>query len=138
MAFTTDDGRTQTALAEINMVPFIDIVLVLLIIFMITSPMLQSAIPVELPRTSAGTTVEDLPLTVTIDRDLRLYLDDEPMPITELIGRISQFRAAGKQGVSLRVDETVRFSTIAMVLDQFAMAGIQDVNLVTEPIVRRP
>jgi biopolymer transport protein ExbD/biopolymer transport protein TolR len=137
MAFTSEDGRTQTALAEINMVPFIDIVLVLLIIFMITAPMLESAIPVELPRTGAAPAIEERPLTVTIDRDLGLYLNDEPMALGVLVTSVTQRRVAGQE-VFLRVDETVRFATIAVVLDELAAGGVLDVNLVTEPIAGAP
>ena len=74
MAFTTREGRTQTALAEINMIPFIDIVLVLLIIFMVTAPVIQSGIEVNVPKTQIVRELAEEKLVVTLDKEQRLYL----------------------------------------------------------------
>ena len=77
MAFTTREGRTQTALAEINMIPFIDIVLVLLIIFMVTAPVIQSGIEVNVPKTQIVRELAEEKLVVTLDKEQRLYLQNE-------------------------------------------------------------
>ena len=69
MAFTTDNGRTQTQLSEINMIPFIDIMLVLMIIFMVTAPVIQSGIEVNVPRTEIVQKLAEERLVVSIDRE---------------------------------------------------------------------
>lgn len=134
MATTTRDGTTQTSLAEINMVPFIDIVLVLLIIFMITTPVLESAIDVDVPETRSGVSVDEQRITITIDRELRIYLEDEPIGIEELVARIEPSGPDTERNIYLRSDETVPFATIAAVLDRLGTGGIRDVHLVTEPM----
>jgi biopolymer transport protein ExbD/biopolymer transport protein TolR len=138
MAFTTQDGRTRSSLAEINMVPFIDVVLVLLIIFMITAPVLDSALPVEVPDSQFGQSVDEQNLTVTIDRERRLYVEDEPASLDQLVGMVQSNLPPSPGNIYLRSDETVPFATIAAVLDRLAMAGIRNVNLVTEPILSTP
>ncbi len=76
--------ETGTSLSEINMVPFIDVVLVLLIIFMITAPILQSGIDVDVPKTKTVKELTQFRMVVTIDRGQRVYLNDKPVNIHEL------------------------------------------------------
>src|SRR5688500_18550669 len=95
MATTSRDGRTQSSLAEINMVPFIDVVLVLLIIFMITDPVIQSSIEVEVPETEFLQEIVDQQNVVTIDNELRLYWKDEPVTIDDLVARVSAAVSTG-------------------------------------------
>ena len=79
---------TQTSLAEINMVPFIDVVLVLLIIFMITAPILQSGIEVDVPKTHTVKELTEQHVVVTIDKAQRIYLGDDPVNIHQLADKI--------------------------------------------------
>src|SRR4026209_1025413 len=90
MAFTSRDGKTQTALAEINMVPFIDVVLVLLIIFMITAPVIQSGLDVDVPQTETVKELSESLLVITIDRKNNLYLQDLPVHIDSIVGKIKE------------------------------------------------
>ncbi len=76
--------ETGTSLSEINMVPFIDVVLVLLIIFMITAPILQSGIDVDVPKTKTVKELTEVRMVVTIDRAQRVYLNDKPVNIHEI------------------------------------------------------
>src|ERR1700679_685990 len=76
--------QTETSLSDINIVPFIDVVLVLLIIFMITAPILQSGIEVDLPKTKTVKEISEPRMVVTIDRAQRVYLDDAPVNIHDL------------------------------------------------------
>ncbi len=128
--------QTETSLAEINIVPLVDVVLVLLIIFMITAPILQSGIEVDLPQTK---TVRDLPETrviVTIDRAQLIYLGDKAVNIHDLGANArAQMHDPQKDSVYLRADEKVPFGIVAMVLDTLKQSGIANVNIVTQPLI---
>ncbi len=133
------DRRAGTSLSEINIVPFVDVVLVLLIIFMITAPILQSGIDVSLPQTTTVREITQEKMVVTIDRAQILYLGNEKVNINELVQRIlAQAPNASKAGVFVRADEVVPWGTLAKVMDALKVGEIEGVNLVTEPISSRP
>src|SRR5215813_12423022 len=90
MAITTREGRTQTTLADINMIPFIDIVLVLLIIFMVTAPVIQSGIEVNVPKTQVVREIAEEKLVVSIDKEQHLYLQNDPVNVNELGDKIRE------------------------------------------------
>src|SRR6201981_4113018 len=90
MAFTTREGKTQTKLAEINMIPFIDIVLVLLIIFMVTAPVIQSGIDVNVPKTQVVREIAEEKLVVAIDKKQLVYLQNEVININQLGDKIHE------------------------------------------------
>src|SRR5690242_18315736 len=124
MAFTTRDGKTQTALAEINMVPFIDVVLVLLIIFMITAPVIQSGLDIDVPTTEHVKEVSESLLVVTIDGKETLYLQDAPVSINDIVAKIKEKLPTLKdQKVYLRADRKVPWETIVAVLDKLNGEG---------------
>ncbi len=131
--------QTETSLSDINIVPFVDVVLVLLIIFMITAPILQSGIEVELPKTQTVKEITEDRLVITIDRAQRIYLGNEPVNIHR-IGQLVRERMRNPQAdaVFLRCDETVPFGSFATVVDELRQSGIQNVSVVTEPISSRP
>ncbi len=131
MAFTTQNRRTQTELAEINMIPFIDIMLVLLIVFMITAPVIQSGIEVTVPRTRSVRQLAEDRLVVIIDADQTIYLQNEEININELGPRILELQPDSAV-VYLRIDENVPWGTMAPVMDRLNQSGIVDINLVTE------
>ena len=132
------DRRAGTSLSDINIVPFVDVVLVLLIIFMITAPILQSGIEVELPKTKTVKEISDERLVVTIDRAQRIYLGNEAVNIRELGSKILQQSPDAKaRAVYVRSDATVPFGSFATVMDALYQAGIQQVSVVTEPIGAR-
>src|SRR5437588_12938177 len=96
MAFSTrSEGRahTHTTLAEINITPLVDVVLVLLLIFMLTAPVLQSGIDVAIPKTRTVNQVTDERMVVTIDREQNVFLQDKPVNVNELPARL---RSTGK------------------------------------------
>jgi biopolymer transport protein TolR len=127
--------QTGTSLSEINIVPLVDVVLVLLIIFMITAPILQTGIEVDLPQTH---TVKEMPqsrVVVTINRAQLIYLGDSEVNIHDLGKKaLSQLNDPKKDPVYVRADTVVPFGVVAMVLDTLQQAGIQTVNMVTKPI----
>jgi biopolymer transport protein ExbD/biopolymer transport protein TolR len=138
MAFTTREGKTQTALAEINMIPFIDIVLVLLIIFMITAPVIQSGIEVNVPKTQVVREITEEKLVVSVDKEQKLFLQNEAVNVNELGAKISEkLLDPDRQSVYLRADESVPFGVIATVMDHLKLAGIQNISVVTQPLEPR-
>ena len=135
MAFTTREGKTQTTLAEINMIPFIDIVLVLLIIFMVTAPVIQSGIEVNVPKTQIVREIAEEKLVVSVDKEQKLYLQNEPVNINQLADKIHEkLLDPTRQSIYLRADEAVPFGTIAVVMDRLKLAGIENISIVTQPI----
>jgi biopolymer transport protein TolR len=124
-----------TSLSEINMVPFIDVVLVLLIIFMITAPILQSGIDVDVPKTKTVSEMTEVRTVVTIDRAQRVYLDDKPVNIHEL-GQLVKAKSKdpAHQSVYLRADATVPFGSWATVVDALRQSGITNISVVTQPL----
>jgi biopolymer transport protein TolR len=135
MAFSAK-GRTQTALAEINITPLVDVVLVLLLIFMLTAPVLQSGIDVAIPKTRTVNQVTEERMVVTIDREQNVFLQDKPVNVNELPARL---RATGhgdpaKRIIYLRADERVPFGAFASVMDAVKQAGITNISIVTRPI----
>jgi biopolymer transport protein ExbD/biopolymer transport protein TolR len=130
--------ETGTSLSEINMVPFIDVVLVLLIIFMITAPILQSGIEVDVPKTKTVKELTEQRMVITIDRAQRVYLNDKPVNIHDLGGQTtSQMKDPQHQAVYVRCDETVPFGSWATVVDSLRQAGIQNISVVTQPLTER-
>ena len=131
--------QTGTSLSEINIVPFVDVMLVLLIIFMITAPILQSGIEVNLPKTQTVKEISDERVVVTIDRGQLIYLGNDAVNIHDLGNKVrAQMRNPQTDAVFLRCDETVPFGTFATVIDTLRTAGIDNVSVVTEPLSSRP
>ena len=137
MAITTREGTTQTTLAEINMIPFIDIVLVLLIIFMVTAPVIQSGIEVNVPKTQVVREIAEEKLIVSIDKEQKLYLQNDPVNVNELGDKIREkLLDPTRQSVYLRADQSVPSQTFATVLDHLTRAGIENVSIVTQPLTQ--
>ncbi|MHB8302996.1 MAG: ExbD/TolR family protein [Acidobacteriaceae bacterium] len=136
MAFTARNGSTQTALSDINITPLVDVVLVLLVIFMITAPVLQSGIEVAVPKTKTVKQITQQRTVVTIDSQQRVYLDDKPVNVNDLPGLLRQKSGANpaKQVIYLRADQRVPFGAFASVMDAVKQAGITNISIVTQPI----
>ena len=122
-------------MAEINMTPFIDVVLVLLIVFMIAAPLLTVGVPLDLPQTRAGAiNIDQRPLTVSIDEKGQVFLQDKQVPVEQLA---SGLQAAAKQGFDERVyvkgAKTVNYGRVAEVMAIVTQAGYKRVALITEP-----
>ena len=125
---------TQTALSEINMVPFIDVVLVLLIIFMITAPILQSGIEVDVPKTHTVKEITQQRLVVTMDKNQLIYLGNDPINIHQLADKIKKQAKHQNDVIYLRADETVPFGAFCTVIDTLRQSGISNISIVTQPI----
>jgi biopolymer transport protein TolR len=125
---------TQSSLSEINMVPFIDVVLVLLIIFMITAPILQSGIEVDVPKTHTVKEITQQRLVVTMDKNQLIYLGNDPINIHQLADKIKKQSKSEKDVIYLRADETVPFGAFCTVIDTLRQSGISNISIVTQPI----
>ena len=135
-------GGRRRPMAEINVVPYIDVSLVLLIIFMVTAPMLQSGVDVDLPKAEARPIDpdQDKPIIVTIDKDGQLYLDAtnqedipvDPATLTEKVTRA----LAEKPGaaVLIRGDQAVDYGRVIMVMAALKNSGVPQVGLMTNPV----
>ena len=138
MAFTVN-GRTTSALADINITPLVDVVLVLLVIFMLTAPVLQSGVEVSVPKTKTVKEITQQRMVVTIDREQRVFLGDSPVNIADLPQRLHQPNTdPAHQVIYLRADERVPFGAFASVMDAVKQAGITNVSIVTQPITKAP
>lgn len=129
--------QTQSTLSEINMVPFIDVVLVLLIIFMITAPILQSGIEVDVPKTTTVKEINEPKLVITIDKNQTVYLGDNPINIHRLGDEVRARLKKPQDSVFLRADESIPFGTFAKVVDALRVTGINNISIVTEPLSER-
>ncbi len=135
MAFTNPKGRTQTSLADINVTPFVDVVLVLLVIFMITAPILESGIEVDLPKTRTVRAVSTERYVVTIDKKQTVYVGNRPVNINKLGATLAErVGDAPATAIFIRADRTVPFGAFAQVVDALKEAEFTNVNIVTEPI----
>ena len=128
-------GEPTAIRATINITPLVDVVLVLLVIFMITAPVLQSGIEVAVPKTRTVKEITEQWLVLTINRDQQVFLGDKPVNVHDL-GR--QLRNASgpssKQVIYLRADERVPFGAFASVMDAVKQAGITNISIVTQPV----
>jgi biopolymer transport protein ExbD/biopolymer transport protein TolR len=135
VAFTSNGGQTRSSLSEINVTPLVDVVLVLLIIFMITAPVLQSGIEVAVPKTRTVKEITEQRMVVTIDRDQQVFLGDQPVNVHELARKLHAGGAdPAHQVIYLRADERVPFGAFATVMDAVKQAGITNISIVTQPL----
>ncbi len=123
------------AMADINMTPFIDVMLVLLIIFMVAAPLLTSGVAVDLPQTKAGAlNVEQKPIAIALDDRGQLFLMDQPIAGADLVDKL-QALAAGDADhrIYLRASKVVPYGRVAEIIGAVTAAGYKKVALVTEP-----
>lgn len=131
-------GRHR-ALAEINITPLVDVMLVLLIISMLAAPMLQKGIPLDLPATETAQDIRDPHTVVSLDRDGRLRLNDQPVH-PDLLERRMKALATGSptETVFLRADKLIPYGEVLLVMDRIRKAGVTRIALVTVPIGGAP
>ena len=120
-------------LSDINVTPFVDVVLVLLVIFMLTAPFIQGAIDVDLPRAEAKQVDLKEGLIVSVSKDGHVYLDKEIVPLTELEYKLNIFKDAFPgRPVFLRADKEVRYGLVVKVVSILKKVGIENLGLVAE------
>ncbi|MGD9763383.1 MAG: protein TolR [Candidatus Binatia bacterium] len=133
MAFSGE--RNNEALSQINVTPLVDVMLVLLVIFMVTAPILQQGIDVNLPRVQGGALAgEDLQLVVTVTTSGALYLNDAKMTPPDLLAKLQAIlRERPDRNVYLRADAAVPYGEVLRVMSTLREAGVQRLGMVTEP-----
>lgn len=121
--------------AEINVTPFVDVMLVLLIVFMITAPLLTVGVPVDLPKTEAkALSADSEPLTITIQPDGTIFLQETEIPMEELVPRLSAMSEAGYQErIFVRGDNAVEYGKVMRVMARLNSAGFTNIGMVTDP-----
>jgi biopolymer transport protein TolR len=130
-------GRRQSALAEINVTPLVDVMLVLLIISMVAAPMLQRGINLELPATETASDINEALVVVSVDRDARIRINDRPVHPDLLLERMTSLAAARPdEMVFLRADKLVPYGEVLRVMDMIRKAGVFRISLVTVPLER--
>jgi biopolymer transport protein TolR len=135
MAFTAANGRTQTSMADINISPLVDVELVLLIIFMVTAPVLQSGIEVNVPKTRTVKEITEERMVISIDKQQRVFLGNDAVNINEIAAKLQQkVKDPSRQFIFVRADEDVPFGAFATVMDAVKSSGITNVSIVTQPL----
>ena len=133
-------GGRRRALAEINVTPFVDVMLVLLIVFMVTAPLLTVGVPVDLPKTKAHTLGQERePLAVTVKRDGSIYLQNTPIAETDLVAKLTAIAANGyDQRIFVRGDKAVDYGRVMQVMGLLSAAGFTHIGLVTDVAKPKP
>lgn len=130
--------RIGTSLAEINIIPLVDVVLVLLLIFMLTAPMMYRGIDVNLPRASAKPTAVEERMVLTVTKERTLYLNDKRVPPGSLDGMLRDaFRNRNDKTLYLKADAGLAYGAVIETMDMVRRAGIERLGMVTEPVRER-
>ncbi len=124
-----------TAISQINVTPLVDVMLVLLVIFMVTAPIIQQGVQVNLPQAKAGAIPgKEEQLVVAITRNGRIYLNDNPMTLAELGQKLRAIRKLQQdKEVYLRADQDVRYGVVMRTIAEIKQAGIERLGMVTRP-----
>ncbi|MGZ5925717.1 MAG: protein TolR [Rhizomicrobium sp.] len=132
--------KRSPAMSEINVTPFVDVMLVLLIVFMVTAPLLTVGVPVDLPKTRAPALGQDKePLSVTVSRDGKIYLQKEVVTEEALVPKLQAISQNGyDQRIFVRGDMTVDYGRVMVVMGLLASAGFTHIGLVTDVAKPKP
>jgi biopolymer transport protein TolR len=135
MAVDTSSQQSGTTISQINVTPLVDVMLVLLVIFMVTAPIIQQGVQVNLPQAKAGAIPgKEEQLVVAINRAGKIYLNDTAMTPAELGQKLRAIRKLkGETEVYLRADQDVRYGLVMRVVAEIKQAGIQKLGMVTRP-----
>jgi len=133
-------GRSGRPMAEINVTPFVDVMLVLLIVFMVTAPLLTVGVPVDLPQTRAKSLGEDRePLSVTIDKGGKIFLQNTPIEADDLVPKLIAISNNGyNQRIFVRGDNSVDYGKVMQVMGLLNSAGFTRIGLVTDTVKKLP
>jgi biopolymer transport protein TolR len=126
--------RIGGSLAEINIIPLVDVTLVLLLIFMLTAPLMYRGIDVNLPKTSGKPTATEERMVLTLTKDQTIYLNDKPVPLAALEQRLATaFKTRQDKTLYLRADQALQYGFVVETMDRVRRSGIEKLGMVTEP-----
>lgn len=135
MAVDASSSREGTTISQINVTPLVDVMLVLLVIFMVTAPIIQQGVQVNLPQTKASAIAgSEEPLIVTVAKDGKIYLNDNVVSLPDLGTKLTAIRRlqSDKQ-VYLLADQDVRYGTVMKTIAEIKQAGIEKLGMVSRP-----
>lgn len=126
--------RFNRPVSDINITPFVDVMLVLLVVFMVTAPMMTVAVPVDLPKTQAHTVNQDKePLVISIDSDGKIFLQDKPLKLDDLVTKLKAVTGQNPDArIFVRGDRELAYGRIMQVMGTISSAGFTKVALVAE------
>ena len=126
--------RTTAIMSEINVTPFVDVILVLLIIFMVSAPLLTAGVPLDLPQSQAkALTADKDPISVSINADGKIFLQETEISLDEIVPKLKAIAAAGyEERIFARGDKTSNYGAIMQVMGAISSAGYRNIGLVTE------
>ena len=128
--------RRKPIMSEINVTPMVDVMLVLLIIFMVSAPLLTVGVPLDLPKTQAKSLEQDKePLTVSVDTDGKVFLQNSEIAVEDLVSKlkaVTETRGGFEERIFVRGDRKVNYGTVMKVMGRISSAGFHRVALVTE------
>lgn len=128
------ETRQRRFLAEINVIPLVDVVLVLLVIFMVTAPMLYRGMDIKLPTSASSTIKPEIRAVLTIEKDQRLYLDKDQLSVAQLERKLRVMKQEHADvSLYLRADRDVPYGVVVQVMDGVKKAGIEKLGMVTDP-----
>ena len=128
------ESRQRRFLAEINIIPLVDVVLLLLVIFMVTAPMLDRGLDVNLPTSASNTIKPEMRAVLTIEKDQRLYLDKDQVSMVQLERKLHVLKEENEDvSIYLRADRDVPYGVVVQVMDGVKKAGIEKLGMVTDP-----
>ena len=132
-------SRKAAPIADINMTPFIDVMLVLLIIFMVTAPLMTAGVPLDLPKTAAGQlNVDQKPVTISINEKAQIFLGENQITLADIAVKIQPLAKAGfEERIYVRGAKQVDYGTVAQVMSAITSAGYKRVALLTEQDSKR-
>ncbi|MGY6707696.1 MAG: protein TolR [Rhizobiaceae bacterium] len=126
-------GRRQTLVSEINVTPFVDVMLVLLIIFMVAAPMMTVGVPIDLPETQArALETQTQPITVSVNAEGQVFLQETEVTVEEVVPRLQAIAETGyDERIFVRGDRTADYGTVMRVMARISSAGYRNLGLVT-------
>jgi biopolymer transport protein TolR len=125
-------NRNRTVLSEINVTPFVDVMLVLLVIFMVTAPLMQQGVDVNLPKAKGKELPPDERISLVIKKDRTVYMNDTPVSMAEMKQKLEAISRLNPN-VFLKADKDVPYGLVVEVMSEIKEAGIEKLGMITEP-----